>query len=315
MFLTAIVVLQVIIIATFFAGRSDRPHAAPLDIVAPPVVAASLSDSASAHDDPPFDPQPATADEAREHLEEGSVVGVVTVDLTADEDTLTLSPSNGSALDQAVTEQARTLSASLGRTMKVTQADVDSADRRLPYLVVLASLIGGFVLAAIPFWRRGRIDRLREGVARHLEFAAISAALGAVVAVGAVAIGCSWRIGVVAGALVLVASTFSNALGALWGLPGLALASAITTVTAISMLSFTSPYLLSGWWRTVDRWLPEGAGLRLAMNTIEGGNGSPRDWAVLAAYIGLAILTAAVARQARTHQPEPASVASPDRNL
>ena len=298
--------LQVAVVVAVSVGTSDRPRAAPVDVVAPPIVAPALADRAQAQSGGPLAATVTDRATALSDLDDGTVVAVVLVDLTADRDRLLLSSSNGAALDRGVTRAARQASQALGRTLAVEHRDVGGPDRRVPFLVVAAALVGGFAVAGVTTWLRGSADSFAAGARRWTRFAAVSLAAG-LVAGGVAALcgaGTSSVLGwaAVVALLVLVASTFTNALSGLWGLGGLAAASALFGVTAVSVLTLTSPYLLTGPWAVADPWLAHGAGLRIAESVAVGGLGPARSWAVLVAWAGLAALTASVARAARARE-------------
>src|SRR5690606_17830279 len=153
-------------------------------------------------------------------------------------DTLVLASTNGGRLDRAVTTAVRTVASSMGREVEVVHRDVGGPDRRVPFVAVAASLVGGFLAATAGAWYRGQTRTLGAGVRRFAWFSALSAVTGVVVLLVALPFGGSPRWAVVAAALVLAASTFTNALASLWGLGGIGLATALFGVTGVSLFSF-----------------------------------------------------------------------------
>ncbi|WP_300678258.1 hypothetical protein [Nocardioides sp.] len=275
-----------------WAVPASHPVDARLIIVAPPVVSTSLVASADALDGHPFDASAAASETtALADLAAGRADAVVVVDLSSDHDRLSVSAVNGPRGVAEITRAVNQVEASLGRTLTVATVPI-KGDRHTPYVVVLASLVLGFAAAVVVTWRHGSFaTTFRAGLLRILGFVGFGAVLGLC------CVWLPWPTPVLVATLVTAAAVTTSTLTALMGLLGLAVASLLFVLTAAPLGRFSPTLFIPQPWQSINGAMSHGAGLDLATTMINfGGWGSPRPWAVLAAWIGVGILTLFLAR-------------------
>lgn len=285
----------------------DDLHDASLAVVAPPVVAQALADRAAADPAGTFDVvRPRTVDEARTMLRDGSVVGVVVVDLARDQDVLLLARDDAPALRSAVLDGVRAESARLGRTVQVVDVGrtTTSAARRAPDLLPVAAVAAGIVVSGALTARAGRLPRTWRGACVRLARTGSAAAL---VGVTLGMVGASLAPGSPVGwwavctLVALTGALVSQALESVLDAWGWGLAVTVMLLTSLPVLagrtSWTEPVL----WREVAGLLPHAAGADLAHALGPGtGAGVWRPLAVLGAWMVAGGLTSALARRERS---------------
>ncbi len=318
----AAMVLQAIVIGTLvLAPPASTPSNAPLAMVAPPIVAAVVVEEINGIAGRPFDasisPDRATAEQS---LRAGDVVAAVLVDLSTQHDTLLLVAPNGTGANDAIRDTLQAIGAPRGRTLTVEVLPLPGRHPVAPYALVLLGTLIGFTAAVIVTVRRGPVEAsLRGGALRLRRFVLLAAVCAALAAVGGLAadVGALW-LAAVTFLLVLIVALLTTALEAVLDVAGLAVATSLFMLTAAPLTRLIHPILQPEPWATLTPWLPHGAGLEIARSvTVFGGTGSARDWAVLLAYLGLAMATIATARRARTRAgvpvPPPLRPPRPDR--
>ncbi|MFT4265487.1 MAG: hypothetical protein QM572_19055 [Nocardioides sp.] len=275
-----------------WAVPSSRPVEARLVIVGPAVVSTSLVEQA---DPAVFDAWAGTsASAALDAVRRGRADAAVVIDLTADTDTLYLSDASGSTGRRALTAAVGEVSGSLGRGVDVERVPIPH-DRRTPYVVVLAALVLGFLAAIVATWLRGTFEpTFRAGTGRFVVFCGVGAVAGLACA------GLGWTAVPLVTALVVAAALTTTALEALLDLGGIAASGILFLLVAGPLGRFTPTLLVPQPWHAVTPWLPHGAGLALADDIVLfGGAGAARDWAVVAVWVALSVLTLSVARNRR----------------
>jgi hypothetical protein len=263
-----VVVAQAIALATL-TQRSDagEPHAVPIVIAAPAVVAAALADEAAAMPGEPFDPTwTDDASAARAAVVDGDAVAAVLVDLRGTHDVVLVNGHNDAELNDAVVQEIRTIERTRDRTFDVESVGAtasDAADRLRLYVLLCGGL--GFGSVLVLSLVRGPIARSATlGVVRVLLLAAMSVVGAAVLqllpttslpgsAPAAIGIGALYAFTLGVAAL---------AVEALAGLVGLAAVAGSYLVLATPYLSGTDDRLLPEPWPTIASWMPLGAAQR-----------------------------------------------------
>ena len=162
-------------------------------------------------------------------------------------------------------------------------------------------MVVGFAGAVLATVRRGPVEgSLRGGVIRIHRFVLLAMGCSVVAApLGAAGSVAVLPVVALTFLLVLVAAMLTTALQSVLDIAGLD-ATILFALTAAPLARGTHPIALPEPWVALTPWLPHGAGLAIARAVIVfGGTGSARDWALLGAYVGLAIVTVTAARQAR----------------
>lgn len=281
-----------------WAVPTSAPVGARLLVVAPPVVSTALVDQV-ARLDRRFDAVAVASPRAAlAAVRRGRADAAVVVDLSADRDALYVSAASGARGRTGIANAASRVSAGLGRTLQVETVPI-RADRRTPYVVVLLSLVLGFAAAVIVTWRRGTFEAtFRAGVARFAGFALLGTVAGLAY------VPAPWPARVLVMALVLAAGIVTTALTVLIGVLGLAASSLLFVLTAAPLARLTPTMLIPQPWQGINGWFLQGAGLDLANDILLFGHGgSARDWAVVAAWLGVAALALTVARARRAADP------------
>lgn len=304
----ALVALQVVVVVTLaLAGPDDMTHRAPIRIVGPPVVAASVVDTANDMSGRPVVAKPLATDaQARASVMSGRSVAAVVIDLRNETDVLYVASANGRTLNRVLAAQVAEVESSFGRRAVVRDlvaARAGDAGHHRVYVMTGIAMLVGIAVAVVITWRRGpRAETLGGGARRQ----AVSVAV-AVVAGGALAAYASsfYDTGPVRWWLVLVltilaASTTTFALEALFGVVGIGAATTLLVLSAAPLVTFVHPLLLPEPWSALTPWLPHGAGLAAGTNVAYfGGDQVVRPVGVLVVWSALSILTTVVARRER----------------
>jgi hypothetical protein len=294
-------------------GRDPAPHGLRLAIAAPGVVAQGLADQANALPGRPFRAQvlaqvdpAATTRAARGAVRNGSSFAAVALDLRAGTDTLFVSTVADADLNRVVRARVAATENSYGRgltVIAVAPSRNPGVGRSAAYLLTALWVVAGFVCTAVLTLVRGPVARtFRLAAARVVGLAGASAVLSALIAVLArlvvdVNLPLLWVLGTAA---MLASAWTTLALESLARLAGLGLATTLFVLLAGPLFALNDPQLQPWPWSLVTPWTLHGAVLELA-NHLVHFDAAPvlRVMLVLAAWIGLPLLTAAVARRER----------------
>ncbi|MRJ75757.1 hypothetical protein GEV29_04350 [Aeromicrobium sp. SMF47] len=304
----ALGLMQLVVVVTLaLAGPDASPHAAPIRIVAPPVVAASLVDSANALDGRPFSARAlTTADEARASVASGRSVAAVVVDLRNETDVLYVASANGEDLNRAIVREVARVEGAYGRradVRDVVRADRGDADHRRVYLLTGLAVATGLVVAMVSTWRRGpRSETLAAGAHRLAVNGAAAVVVGGLLAVYAGhAYGtdlAGWWI--VLALTIFAVSATTYAFESLFGVIGIGVAVTVLVLAAAPLVTLVHPLLLPQPWAAITPWLPHGAALAAGTSQAYfGADQLVRPVAVLVAWSVLSVLTSIVARRER----------------
>lgn len=301
----------VVLVSLALAGPDDEPHAAPVRIVAPPVVATTIVDRANDAAGRPLDARALTSDaEARASVERGHSVAAVVVDLRVESDIVYVAGANGADLNRRVLHQVRTVEQSFGRTVVVRDLvpvrDGDAGARGV-YVLVGVSVLLGFVGPIVITWLRGPVaPTVRRGALRLAITASASMAVGLVVAGAAAAYYdngfAQWWI--VSALTVMAISTTTLALESLLGVVGIGVSTTVFVLAAAPLVRLTHPLLLPQPWSAITPWLPHGAAIEAGRGTAYFGGAATRPMLTLGAWSLLAIMTLVVARRERSRTSE-----------
>lgn len=300
--LGAVLLLQLAVLVAIVLGRSDgTPHGVSVAMVAPPVVGAVLSERIEAADPSATVVTRSTTEAALDELRDGLVEAVVVVDLTADQDRLLLSPTNGRRLDDGIADGVRDVSATLGRTVAVERVDLPVVSRGLVAGLVIGAELLGFLAAVAAAWRRGAAEDESRGAATRIGALTAASLAGGLLVAGVATISGGaflpwWLLGTL---LVGAGAATTTALLGLIGAPGAGVSTALFVLAAAPLVSAHHLLLLAEPWAAILPWLPLGAGLATGSALSIGGSGPLQPWLVLAAWVVLATATTAVARVLR----------------
>ncbi len=292
----AVVLLQLAVVVTLvLAPPRDSPHEAPITLIGPPVVSTTFVDRLNALDGRPLSATAGTtADEAEREVRDGVVVAAVIIDLAREHDVLYLNGANGEHLNDALRREAESITASLDRTIDVVDVAPNATDRHVSYLVTLASLVTGFAVALVLYWRRVAATPHHTDTRRlrRLAIGLLAVAL-TLAAAGTVYTAAGWA------ALVLLTTTcataFTGALARFAGPWGHGFAASLFVLTSAPLIRASHPLMLPGPWAEITPWLPHGAALDIAMHLAHfDGPGSPRSWALLTAYTAVSLFALAL---------------------
>lgn len=303
----AVVLAQVFVLGSFVAmGTPTQPRAAPVAVVADPVVVASVADQLAAVSPGAVElrtaPSPAAA---RADVSAGRLVAAVLVDLRVEQDTVLLASANGDDLNRAVLQLARAVGASSGRDVVVEDVvptrDGDDDARGIHVLVGTCVLLG-FVAPIVITWLRGPVARTwRRGAVRLAIVAGSAVTVGFVIALVAAprydgGLLDWWLLA----ALTLSSSaTVTLALEGLFGAAGIGVATALLVLSAAPMARLVSPWMLSEPWSSITPWLPHGAALEVGRAQAYFGGPDLRALLVLVVWNAWAVLTLVISRRER----------------
>lgn len=303
-------VLQLaVVVSLALAAPSNRPHHAPVRVVAPPVVATAMVERANA--DSALEAHVlATADEARDSLRAGHSVAAVVVDLRGEQDTLYIAGANGSALNRDLRERIERIETSYGRDIVVRDlvpALEGDADHRGVYVVAGVSSVLGFVVALVVTWLRGPTDPTLALGARRVGMAGtVALGLG-----GLVGLGASLRYDggfvqwwAIAALTVLIGTLTTLALESVFGVLGIGVATTLFVLAAAPLVSLTHPLLLPEPWATITPWLPHGAALDAGTAQAYFDGPEIRSLLIAVVWTMLSILTMIVARRERARKSD-----------
>ncbi|AWB93870.1 hypothetical protein C3E78_17545 [Aeromicrobium chenweiae] len=304
----ALGLLQLVVVLTLaLAGPDDSPHRAPIRIVASPVVAAALVDTANALDGTPFSARPlATAAQARASVTSGRSVAAVVVDLRNEKDVLYLASANGEDLNRAIVREVALVEGAYGRRADVrdlVRADAGDTDHQRVYLLTGLAVATGLVVAMVSTWRRGpRSETLAAGARRLVVNGAAAVVVGGVLAAYAshsygTGLAVWWLVAALA---IFAVSSATYALESLFGVVGIGVAITVLVLAAAPLVTAAHPLLLPQPWAAITPWLPHGAALAAGTSQAYfGADQVVRPLAVLVAWSVLAVLTSIVARRER----------------
>lgn len=308
----ALGLMQLAVVVTLaLAGPDASPHGAPLRIVAPPVVATALVDTANALEGRPFAASALGTDaEARASVTSGRSVAAVVVDLKAERDVLYLASANGADLNRAIRREVARVESSYGRTAQVRDlvpARPGDGGHRHVHVVTGLALLAGLLLAAVSTWRRGpRAETFSEGVQRQLVSAAAAMVVGGLLAVYASQfyggdLPLWWLL---AALTVFAAGATTYAFESLFGVAGLGIATIVLVLAAAPLLTVDHPLMLPQPWAAITPWLPHGAALSAGTNVAYfGADQVVRPIGVLLVWSAISVLTSVVARRERQREP------------
>lgn len=282
--------------------RAGSPHAAPVEVVAPALVAESLADQAEALAGQPFSASAVAEDDAtasRERVADGSVVASLLVDLRGTVDTLVLHAGTDPALARAVTDRVVSTEGTRDRTIvveRVGRAGPLGADGAR--LLAVATTLVGLALAAGLSSRRGPVaSSLSSGLRRALLVGVAALVVGGATAV---LVGLPALTAPVVAVHVLAVALLTLALGSMFGRSGLAVAAVAGLGLTAPLLARTDPYLMPTSWSWVATWSPSGATLRAVDSLVLfGGAHLLEPVLVLLAWTTVAVLALLSARWVR----------------
>ena len=301
--------LQLVVVVTLaLAGPDGDPHAAPIRVVAPPVVGAAVVERANALRGRPVEAVAlSTAAEAMDSVRSGRSVAAVVVDLRQETDRVYVASANGTELNQMVLDRITSVESSYGRRIAVTDlvpARSGDAAHRHTYLLAGLCVVMGLAVAVLITWRRGpRAETLAGGSRRLAASAAAAVALGGVLAVLAAdyydtGVATWWLL---ASLTILAGATTTLALESLFGVVGIGFATAVLVLSAAPLVTLVDPLLLPEPWTTITPWLPHGAALDAATNVAYFGGGQVvRPLLVLGVWSVISLMMTAVARLERS---------------
>lgn len=301
-------VVQILVIVSLaLAGPDDSTHAAPIRIVAPPVVATSLVEAANQAPGRPFDAGAlATAEEARDSVRAGRSVAAVVVDLAQEHDVLYLASAHGTALNRVIEREVDAFEGAFGRTAEVRDlvpAKSGDADHRRVYWLAVVAVLAGIAVAVAITWRRGpRAETLLAGTRRFVVTGLVSVVVGGVLAVlyanyYDTGFGPWWLL---TSLTILAAAMTTLALQSLFGVVGIGVATTVMVLTAAPLVTLAHPLMLPQPWSAITAWLPHGAMLDGGANQAYFGGGQLlRPFLILAAWTSLSVLTLIVSRRER----------------
>lgn len=205
-------------------------------------------------------------------------------------------------LNRAVEQQVREVASAHGREVDVEYVRSDSGATvagagRLTRIATVLGYLAVVVMALV----RGPLARtLRLGLTRMTALIGLGLLTGTVLAgLGGVP-GADWRTALLLAAGFCVAAVVTQALNAVGGIGGIAIAAALFLALEAPLLLETDPLLLPDPWRTVSAWTPVGATMHaLTADVVHDGAGLGRPVAVMVTWSVVAMLAALVARRGR----------------
>ncbi|MCW2771596.1 MAG: hypothetical protein JWR27_3029 [Aeromicrobium sp.] len=298
--------LQLIVVATLaLAGPDDDTHAAPVTVVAPPVVSSTVVDRVNALPGRPVDAVALSSRSvALESVRGGRSVAAIVVDLRRETDAVYVAGANGSRLNGVLARQVAAVEASYGRTVRVwdlVPARSGDGGHRYVYVLTGIGMLVGLLSAVVITWHEGpRAPTLVRGIRRLVVNTAVAVVAGGVMATFAAgyydAPFALWWL--VTALTVLAGATTTLALESLFGVYGIGVATTVLVLAAAPLVTLVHPLLLPQPWVTVTSWLPHGAAL-IAGTNVAYFNGEQvlRPVLVLAAWSAISIMTNVVARR------------------
>ena len=297
-------------------GHAPSPHRVPLGIAAPAVVGQGLAASADALPGRPFEAQvldyadaAAASSAARVAVRDGSSYAALALDLTTETDTLFVSTVADAELDRVVRARVTAVEGGWGRRLRVVTVPPSrngQVSRAAAYVLTALWVVLGFASTAGLTMARGPVAAtFRLATARVVGLALACVGLSLFVAVlfglyfGGLggSLGEVWLLGA---ATMLGAAWTTLALESLARLAGIGAATTLFVLLAAPLFGLNDPRLLPQPWAAVTPWTLHGAALDVA-NRLVHFDAAPvlRALCVLAAWIGLPLLTMAVARRER----------------
>lgn len=303
--LLALLVVQAVIVGLQVHGLSRAVGDARLGIVAPPIVAQTLSERADALPGRPVDASPVAGEaSALDAVGNGTLDGAVVVDFRADTDVLLVSAKADPEAVAGLRAQVSGVSASYDRSLTVREvapAHHPDAWRGLPSVLTLCWVAAGLMAAAALTIVRGPVAPSWGAGAERL---AVLAVVGVLLGLGGAAAaevesgGPLLGLTVVGAAVVIATSWTTLALERLAGLFGIALAVALAVVYAGSLVTLSDPRRLSTPWSVLAPWTIQVAGSTGTDDLMFAAHGFPwRAVAVLAAWSAVAVLILVLARR------------------
>jgi hypothetical protein len=302
-----VALLQLVVVVTLaLAGPDEDTHRAPVRVVAPPVVGASLVERAAALPGRPVEvlTLPSRAD-AVDSVRSGRSVAAIVVDLRRTTDSVLVAGANGEDLNRALQEQIAAVEASYGRRITVRDVvparDGDAGHRHVFGFAAVCMLLG-LLSAVVITWQRGpRAVTLVRGVLRLLVNALVGVVAGAVLAGAAVQVydGTGfWRWWLLAALTILAGAMTTQALLSVFGVYGLGVATTVLVLAAAPLVTLVHPLLLPEPWATITPWLPHGAALEAGTSLAYfGGEQVLRPLLVLVAWSVISVITNVASRR------------------
>ncbi|MCW2790241.1 MAG: hypothetical protein JWP56_2544 [Aeromicrobium sp.] len=298
--------LQLVVVVTLaLDGPDDDTHAAPVSVVAPPVVGTTVVDRVNALPGRPVDAVALSSRTvALERVRTGRSVAAIVVDLRRDTDTVYVAGANGTRLNRVVRRQITAVEASYGRTVRVRDlvpARSGDGDRRYVYALTGLGLLVGLLSAVVITWHQGpRAPTLARGVRRLLVNTAVAVVAGGVMAAAAAgyydAPFALWWL--VTGLTVLAGATTMLALESLFGVYGIGVATTVLVLAAAPLATLVHPLLLPEPWASITPWMPHGAALIAGTDVAYfGGEQLLRPVLVLVVWSAISVMTNVVARR------------------
>ena len=300
------------------AFHSPAPHAIPVDVVAPPSVAAQVVDTLNASAGQPVRAASTTEAAAREDLMRGETSAGYPVDPTGATDHLLIASGGGASRAAAVQAVFTTAAQQQHRSVSVEDlVPLDSGDGRgmSGFYLVTGWAVGGYLFASMLGVAKGprpaNVPRAVWRVGATVPFAVLSGLGGALIAenlLGALS-GHFWAVAGVGVLVTLSAATAAIALQTLLGTMGIGLTILIFVV--LGNPSAGGAYqadLLPPFWRALNGVLPNGAGTEALRRIVYfGSHGAAHSVGVLLAWVVVAAAVA-LAGAALVHRNNPATV-------
>ncbi|MEV4675032.1 MULTISPECIES: hypothetical protein [Actinomadura] len=298
LFMAAVFLLGAAFIASYVGGlHAPHPHRLPVAVVGPPDAAARVGAALDRQGDQ-FDTRGyPTAEAARRAIRHRDVYGAYVPQQGRLLVTTAFGPATSGLLRGAFAQVA----ASSGQTLAVQDvvpADPGDSEGLVPFYLVIAWIVSGYLVAAIVGLYRGMAARTpRDAVVRVLAFAVYSAAVGAagtlIVETGYGYLpGHPWLLTGVGALCVFAIAVATAAAESLLGIIGTALAIVVFVVLGNPAAGGPWPLqMLPGFWRDVGPWLPNWAGTEAVRNAVYfDGNDLARPLIVLGCYAAAGIV-------------------------
>ncbi|NEA23213.1 DUF3533 domain-containing protein [Actinomadura bangladeshensis] len=298
LFMVAVFLLGAAFIASYVGGlHAPHPHRLPVAVVGPPDTAARVGAALDRQGDQ-FDTRAyPTAEAAQRAIRHRDVYGAY----VPQQGRLLVTTAFGPATSGLIRGAFAQVAAAGGQTLSVRDvvpADAGDSEGLVPFYLVIAWIVSGYLVAAIVGLYRGMASMtLRNAVVRLLAFAVYSAAIGAagtlIVETGYGYLpGHPWLLTGVGALCVFAVAVATAAAESLLGIIGTALA--ILVFVVLGNPSAGGPWplqMLPGFWRDVGPWLPNWAGTEAVRNAVYfDGNDLARPLIVLGVWAAAGIV-------------------------
>lgn len=287
-----------------------EPDELALGVVGPTVVSQAVSGRVEQLPGRPFDAvvvdEGTTVEEVEREVASGVLDAAVVMDLGGDTDRLVVPTTMSDDLVAEVRAALGAVGASYGRSIEVTDVPPPrsaGAWRGLPYAFVVAwVLIGVGAATGLSAWRGPVAATSARGAGRLALLAGLAVVVGGLSALlGQVAADANpAQVVRAAAATVLVSSWLTQAFETLFGLPGIAVATAGLVGPLAPLLAGVDPGTMPGLWPDLYQVGPHDAALTLATRAVFGVEASVmRPALLLAAWATVAVVTLVTARSLR----------------